>query len=123
MTILIIAFGFLIGLAGLYLVADPRGLFGLMRTHSDALWLQISAVVVRLILGVLLISQASVSNYPVVIEALGWIAIVAAIILAAIGRGRFIRLMNWVLVTFTPYARVAGVVSLLFGGFLILAFV
>ena len=122
MALLIILFGALTLMAGIVMVIKPDMIFGVLRNHVDKLELQILAVAVRLVLGVLLIVQSHVSKFPLAIEILGWLTIVAAIGLAVIGRHNFRRLMSWALSLTRPYARVGGFVAATFGAFLIYAF-
>jgi hypothetical protein len=123
MTELIIVFGALTFLAGVVIVVNPEVIFGFLRRNLDKPAIHILAVVVRLILGALLIFQTDLSKYPLVIEILGWLSIVAALSLAVIGRQNFIRLMSWVLNFLKPFGRVGGVFAAAFGGFLVHAFV
>ncbi len=123
MTVLIIIFGALNLLAGIVIVINPEVIFGFLRNNLDKLELHILAIVVRLVLGVLLIYQSTVSKFPFVIEIIGWLSIVAAIFLALIGRRNFNRLMSWALSFLMPFGRVGGVLAAAFGAFLIYAFV
>jgi hypothetical protein len=123
MTLLIIIFGVLTLLAGIVIVISPEVIFGFLRNNLDKLVLHILAVVVRLFLGVLLICQSNISEFPFVIEVIGWLSIVAAIFLAVIGRRNFNRLMSWALSLSKPFGRVGGVLAVAFGAFLIYAFV
>jgi hypothetical protein len=123
MTILIIIFGALTLLAGIIIIINPETIFGLFNKHTEKVELQILAVVVRLMLGALFIYQAGASNYPFVIESLGWLSIVAAIFFAAIGRNNFNRLLSWALSLAKPVGRVGGVLAVCFGAFLIYAFI
>ncbi len=123
MTALIIIFGALILLAGVVIVINPEFIFGYLRSNLDRLAIHILAVVVRLLIGALLVSQSSLSKYPLAIEILGWLAIVAALSLAVMGRHNFHKLMSWALTLLKPYGRVGGVIAAVFGGFLIYAFV
>lgn len=123
MTLLIILFGALTLLAGIVIVINPDLIFGVLRNHVEKLELQILAIVVRLVLGGLLIVQSHVSKFPLVIEILGWLTLVATIGLAVIGRRNFKRLMSWALSLAKPYGRVGGVVAAAFGAFLMCAFV
>jgi len=123
MTVSIIIFGGLILLAGMFIVIKPDVIFGFLRNNSDKLELHLLAIVVRLVLGVLLIVQSDVSRYPLVIEVIGWLSVVAAVFLAVIGRHNFKRLMVWALSFVNPFGRVAGVMAAVFGVFLIYAFV
>ena len=123
MTLLIILFGALTLLAGIVIVINPYYIFGFLRNNLDKLELHILAIVVRLILGVLLIYQSSVSKFPFIIDLLGWLSLAAAVILAVIGRGYFKRLMFWALSFAKTFGRVGGVLAIAFGAFLIFAFV
>ena len=123
MTLLIIIFGVLTLLAGIVIVISPEVIFGFLRNNLDKLVLHILAVVVRLFLGVLLICQSNISEFPFVIEVIGWLSIVAAIFLAVMGSRNFNRLMSWALSLSKPFGRVGGVLAVAFGAFLIYAFV
>jgi len=123
MTILIIIFGVLTLLAGIIIIINPENIFGLLSKHSEKLEMQILAVVVRLVLGVLLIYQSGASKYPLVIEIIGWLSIVAAVFFAVIGRNNFKRLISWALSLAKPFGRVGGFVAVCFGTFLVYAFV
>jgi len=82
-------------LAGILLIINPEIIFKVLRENADKLWLHIGAVVVRLLLGALLIYQASVSKFPIAMEVIGWVAIFAAIVFAVLGRKNFKRLILW----------------------------
>lgn len=123
MTILIILFGALTLLAGIIIVVNPDNIFGLLNKHVDKVALQIIAVLVRLVLGASLIYQAGVSKYPLAIEMIGWLSILAAIFFTLIGRHNFKRLMSWALSLAKPFGRIGGTVAVCFGAFLIYAFV
>jgi hypothetical protein len=123
MTALIIIFGALILLAGVVILINPDVIFGFLRNNMDKPVIHILAVVVRLVIGALLLFQSGVSRYPLVIEIIGWLSIVAALFLAVMGRHNFRRLMSWALTSLKPYGRVGGVFAAAFGGFLIHAFV
>ena len=123
MTVLILIFGAFILLAGIVIIFSPEIRFGYLLKNLHKPAIHNLAVVVRLIIGVLLINQSSVSKYPLAIEIIAWIAIAAALILAVMGRKNFQRLMLGVLTFFKPYARIGGVFAVAFGGFLIHAFV
>ena len=123
MTLLIITFGALTLLAGIVIVINPEIIFGFLRNNLDKFVLHILAVGVRLGLGALLIYQSYVSKFPLAIEIIGWLSIVAAISLAVMGRHNFNRLMTWALSLLKPFGRVGGFFAMAFGAFLIYAFV
>jgi len=122
MTLFIIVFGALVCLAGLVILVNPELVFGLLRKNSDKIGLHVLAVVIRLILGAFLVIQAGVSRFPHVIEFLGWLSIVAAIILAVIGRKNFNSLMAWALSKVKTLGRVGGLLATVLGAFLVYAF-
>jgi len=123
MTLLIILFGALTLHAGIVIVINPEVIFGYLRTNLDKLSLHILAVVIRLVIGALLISQSNVAKFPFVIEILGWLSIAAALILGIMGRRNFNRLMYWALSLSKPLGRASGVFAAGFGAFLIYVFV
>ena len=123
MTVLIIIFAALTLLTGILIVINPEVIFGFLRNNLDKLVLHILAVVIRIVLGSLLIYQSSISKFPLVIEVIGWLSIVAAILLAVMGGRNFNRLMSWALSLSKPFGRVGGVLAVAFGAFLIYAFV
>ncbi|ODB93647.1 hypothetical protein A3194_02890 [Candidatus Thiodiazotropha endoloripes] len=123
MISLIIIFGALILIAGLIILISPEIILDYIKNNQDKPWLHILAVTVRLILGIVLISQAAQSKYPLIIEILGWLSIVAAVVLTVVGRKGFHRLMAWALSIAKSYGRVGGLIATAFGLFLIHAFV
>jgi len=123
MTVLIIIFGALTLLAGAVILINPEIIFGYLRGKIDRLGIHILAVTVRLILGVLLVQQSSQSRFPLAIEVLGWLSVIAAVLLALCGRQNFQRLMAWALTFLKPYGRIGGIIAAIFGGFLVYAFV
>ena len=123
MTGLIIVFGALILLAGIVILINPNLVFGLINKQAESLGLHVLAVVVRLLLGVALITQSGDSRYPLAIEIIGWLSIVAAASFAVIGRNRFKRLISWGMSVAKPFARIGGVAAVCFGAFLVHGFV
>jgi len=123
MTVLIIIFGALTLLAGIVIIINPEVIFGFLRNNLEKLVVHILAVVIRLVIGALLIYQSSISKFPLVIEVIGWLSIVAAIFLAVMGRRNFNRLMSWALSLSKPFGRIGGILAVVFGAFLIYAFV
>ena len=123
MTLFIIIFGALTCLSGIVILVNPEIVFNFLRKNIDKIELHILAVVIRLVLGAFLIYQSGVSRFPVVIEIVGWLSIVAAVILAIIGRNKFSKLMSWALSNVKTLGRVGGVIATTFGAFLIYAFV
>lgn len=54
------------------------------------------AVLVRLVLGLVLLAAAGASRFPEALFVLGWLAIIAAIVLLIIGKQRLSSLMEWI---------------------------
>jgi len=123
MTELIIIFAAFTLLAGVVILINPEVIFGYLRNNMEKPVIHIIAVVVRLIIGGLLISQSRLSRFPLGIEILGWLSIAAALSFVVMGRHRFHRLMSWALTFLKPYGRIGGIFAAAFGGFLIYAFV
>jgi len=117
----ILIFGGLTVMAGLIILFQPETILGILRRNLGSLSLHISAVAVRIIVGSALIVHASESKYPLTLEVLGWVLLVAAVVLALVGRSNFKRLMKWALSLGSSYGRIGGGVAVLFGGFLVYA--
>ena len=109
-------------IAGVLLVLDSELIFGFLTNNTDNPVVQVMAVLVRLFMGSLLITQASLSKFPVIIEVLGWVLVISGVFLALIGVSKFRKLMSWVLTSFKAFGRIAGILAIVFGGFLIYAF-
>ena len=124
MTILmILIFAVVILTAGVMILINPEMVFSHMRKNAKKARLQILAVVVRMVFGALLIYHAGESKFPLTMEIIGWVSLVAAIGLVLVGPHRFSRLMLWALSHVKRYGRVAGAVAVSFGVFLIYAFI
>ena len=119
MNYIILLFGAATLVAGIIIVISPEPIFGLLRRKSDSLGMHMLAVVMRIFIGAALILYAAESRYPTVILILGWVSVAAAIVLGAIGRMNFKRLMSRALGLVPTFGRIAGLIAMLFGGFLI----
>jgi hypothetical protein len=123
MITVVIVFGVLITLAGLYMAVQPARFIDRIESLGDRTWVYAAAIGVRAVLGLILVQQAMNSKFPLIIEILGWISLAAAALLAMLGRRRFTRLMLWITARARPIAPVGGVFAVLFGAFLVFAFV
>ena len=123
MTELIQIFGALTFLAGLALVVRPERIFGFLQKQLAKVELHIFNVVMRIIFGVLMISQSSISNFPFVVETIGWFCIGIAAILTLTSRERFKRIFSWAVTLVETNSRVGAALIMAFGAFLIFAFV
>ena len=113
----------MISFLGAVMFVKPDFVVGFFRNNSNTLGLHVLAVVVRLILGVALITHATESKFPVVFQIFGWLSVGAAVILGAIGRSRFKALLNWALSSTSSLMRLAGLSAVFLGVFLIYAVV
>ena len=122
MKLVIILFAILFALIGVMTIANPEIFYGYIEDNLETTSLYISAIVVRLVLGLLLIKCASDSRYPVAIKVIGFILVIAACIFLAIGQENFQNFVSSLLPAIRPCGRVGGVFALAFGGFLAYAF-
>ena len=82
------------------------------------------AVLTRLLLGTALILVAAESRFPLVLTVLGWLSIIAAVVLALIGRKGMQRMMRWFIdKTSQAVTRAWLLLAAVFGAFLIYAVV
>ena len=123
MRYIVMLFGAATAIAGVIIVISPETVFGLIRKHMASMGMHVLAGVARIVLGAALILCAAETNLPAAIEVIGWITLVAALVLAIMGRTNFKRLMAWALGIPSTFRRIGGLLALLFGGFLVYAVV
>jgi len=119
MKILIILFGLLIIVMAGALMFQPKQLAGFLLKNSGERWLQVLAVAVRIVMGVTLILYAAASRYPLAFQIIGWIAVVAGVVLAVIPPARFKKMIHWAFSKFGRYTRIAALFAVILGAFLI----
>ena len=119
----LLLFGVLTLIAGVAIIVNPDIVFGVLRRNSEELGLQVLAIGARRVVGALLIHSAGISRFPRTMDVIGWLAIVAVITFAGIGRNNFKRFIAWALSLQKTYGRVAGLIAICFGGFLVYAIV
>jgi hypothetical protein len=122
MKLIIKLFGILLLLSGISLLINPEIIIGWIEENMENTSLYISAIVVRLVFGILFIVAARESKYPDVIKFFGYLFIIAAIIFIFIGQGSFQDFITSLIPDVKPFAPVSGLLSIAFGGFLIYAF-
>ena len=122
MKLIINLFGILMLLIGISLLIKPEIILGWIEINMETTSLYISAIVVRLVFGILFIIAARESKYPAVIKFLGYLFIIAAIIFIFIGQERFQDFISLFFPSVKPYAPISGLLAIAFGGFLIYAF-
>lgn len=118
---LILIYGALTCVAGIVISIKPDALFGFIGARSESLGVHILAIVVRLVLGVALIAGSDVSKFPLTLQIIGWLTLVAAIVMALLGRTKFKALIAWAVSLSSIYKRIGGFIAILFGGFLFYA--
>ncbi|NAW86473.1 hypothetical protein [Photobacterium halotolerans] len=119
MRLLIGLIGVAVAFSGLVIAAEPRLILDFIDRHKKQLWLHCAAVAVRLLIGYLLIEYADSTDFPLVVAAIGWISIIAAIFLLILGRGNFKKLISWAVDLNDNQGRLAGIFAALFGAFMV----
>ena len=122
MTTIIILLASLMVFIGIALLIKPTSVLNILKQYGTKKALYISAITARLLLGCLLISQATASSLPLTVELLGWLIIIAAIILMVIGHSRFQKLLISICTHLSSYNIAGGSLAIIFGGFLIYVF-
>ena len=122
MKLIIKLFGILLLLAGISLLINPEIIIGWIEENMENTSLYISAIVVRLVFGILFIAAARESKYPNLIKFFGYLFIIAAIIFIFIGQESFQDFITSFIPHVKPFAPISGMLSIVFGGFLIYAF-
>lgn len=123
MHILVIIFGDLTLLAGLLIAIKPEIIFDFLQTNFERRKYYILAIIVRLLLGSVMIYTAEVSRFPLAIEIIGWLSLVAGISTILMRQRNFNRIVAWALSLLKPYGRIGGVIAAVFGAFLVYSFV
>jgi len=119
--LLIIAFGLFVVVMTAVLVLYPEKLTEFLLHHAGDVWMHVLAAVMRITIGVALLLYASHSRFPQTLQILGWIALIAGVMVALIPPARFKQLITWAFERFGAYTRIAAVAALIFGVFIIYA--
>ncbi|ALM09060.1 hypothetical protein SB49_15625 [Sediminicola sp. YIK13] len=122
MKLIIKLFGIFLLVAGISLLFYPELLIGWIKDNMENTSLYITAIGIRLVIGLLFIVAARQSKYPAAIKLIGYLFIVAAIVLMFIGPGGFQHFISTIIPEVKPYAPLAGILSMVFGGYIIYAF-
>lgn len=117
--VVIVAVGAAVCILSIWGIASPRSLIRLVSSVVDHSAGVAVAVAVRLLLGAALITYAPHSPVPVAFQVLGWMAIIAAVVLLIAGRALMRRLVAWAARLPVAMTRVWLVFGLAFGAFLI----
>lgn len=122
MKLVIVLFCALIILAGFILLIEPEIIFNFVEQNMHSMWMFVTAIFVRLLIGVLLVLSAKASRFPATIKILGFLFIIVALIILFMGREGLQHFISSLLSAFLAYARIVGVLAMVFGGFIIYAF-
>ena len=122
MVALIIFFGILTFWVGLVVVFKPERICGFLRKHVEGVVLHVINVAARVVFGLLLLSQSSLSKYSLITDIIAWFCIAIALFLTTMGRERFKRSFSWAITLIETNSRVAGFLVMTFGAFLIYSF-
>ncbi len=79
------------------------------------------AVIIRVVLGAILLSEAANLKFPLAMKIIGAISILAAVILLLVGQERMDRFIDWWLKQSDKLLRVSSVLAIAFGAFFIYA--
>lgn len=114
--------GVLIFLVGVVVIVNPARITDYLQKYKTRSALRIAAVIARLLIGILLVSQADSSRFPLAVKLIGGVSIIAALILWLMGSQNFHRLMSWTLNRANLYMRGGGVIGVVLGAFIVYAF-
>lgn len=122
MKIIINFFGILIILISIFLLIKPESIYDWLGDNLDNTSMYISAIVGRLVFGILFVTAAKESKYPTGIKFLGYLMIIAAIIFIFNGIEGFQDFMSSLIPNIKPYAFLHGLFGMGIGGLIIYAF-
>jgi uncharacterized membrane protein HdeD (DUF308 family) len=122
MKLIIKLFGLFLILAGISLLFAPELIFDFIDHNKEQFWVYITAIVVRLFLGIILLLSAKASKHPLAIKVIGILFIMAALIFFAIGQENLVKFISSILPVFNPFSYFIGLISIAFGSFFIYSF-
>ena len=115
---LIVLFGVLICLTGLTILILPEKFKNIMNRWTGQPRF-LFAVIIRVLFGALLLSEAANLRFPLAMKVIGAISILAAVVLLLIGQERMDRFIDWWMRMADKVLRVWSVLAIAFGAFLI----
>jgi uncharacterized membrane protein HdeD (DUF308 family) len=118
--LLITLFGVLICLAGVAILIFPDQFRNAMNKWTGQPRF-LFAVIIRVVLGAILLSEAANLKFPLAMKIIGAISILAAVILLLVGQERMDRFIDWWLKQSDNLLRVSSVLAIAFGAFFIYA--
>ena len=118
MKTLIAVFGVLICLAGLIILLAPDKFRNLIN-RFDGQPRYLFAIIIRIVIGAILLWEASNLKFPFAMQIIGGISILAAVVLLLVGQERMDRFIDWWIKQSEIVFRVASVLAFALGAFLI----
>lgn len=122
LTALIVIFGALTLLTGIVITIYPEAALTSVLVDFDKVKFHILSAAVRLVLGIVLITQASESAFPIIVQTIGCFCLAIAFSLTVMGRRNFDILITKVSQALIRFGRLVGAFTIVFGAFLIYAF-
>ena len=117
--VVVVVMGGAVLLLSVWGIALPQKLVAMVKGVMDRPGGMHVAVVARIVLGIALITAASVSKVPAVFQVIGWLSIAAAVALPIIGSPRIRALVGWFEGVGPTFVRVWLVFGMIFGGLLV----
>lgn len=117
--IVILILALAIGAVSTWGLYAPDHLIRLINDAMDQSWGIYAAVTARLLMGLALIIAAPASNYPLVFQVLGCIAIAAALVLMFAGQSNIRGLLSWIERLSKTTLRICLLFAIAFAGVLI----
>ena len=119
--IVVLALGAVICLVSLWGFISPEKFWKMVNGVMDKDWAIYFAVILRLLLGAALILAAAQSRFPMVLQVLGWLAVIAAVAILFMGRDRLKKFIAWFQRMTNTTVRVWLLFGFAFGVFLVYA--
>ncbi len=116
--IIIALFGVLICLAGLTILILPEKFKNIMNRWTGQPRF-LFAVIIRVLFGALLLSEAANLKFPLAMKIIGAISILAAVVLLLVGQERMDRFIDWWMRMSDNLLRFWSIFAFVFGAFLI----
>ena len=118
MKIIIALVGVLICLAGLVILIIPEKFRNVMNRWTGQPRF-LFAVIARIIIGAILLLEASNLKFTLAMQIIGGISILAAVVLLLMGQERMDRIIDWFMRLSDEVFRIMSVFAFAFGAFLI----
>lgn len=119
MSEVLVVFGLLVVLVGVFAVVRPTLLLRIARRVTVGTWLRFTAFLIRSMLGVFLILVAPSTDFPLAMKVIGSLLIVSGVAVLLMSNSGVQRLLDWALRLGPSFIIVGGIVGILFGAFLI----